>query len=182
MDKKARVVCGVGLMSLGDFIAALQSVELPVVGMLTPELALFALSVAFFGFGTAICAMAVKASNGARDAREDARLMMRTVQDYAVEVRQLAARAEKADLSGHASNNGAPQEGLSERIQGVRVGARNDTEEASLTVEEADDGVLADEAELEAIVEDEDANARLADATRAATEPRSLLSGMLRRR
>ncbi len=165
-------------MNLGDFVVAMQSIELPVVGTLTPELALFALSVAFFGFSTAICAMAVKASSGARDAQEDARLMMRTVQDYAVEVRQLAARAEKIDLAAQ-----APQEGLAERIHGVRVGARNDTDEASLTVEEGandHDAEAAYEAEDEAIKED--ANARLADATRAATEPRSLLSGMLRRR
>lgn len=159
-------------MSFGEIVAALQSIEMPVVGALTPELALFALSVAFFGFSTAICAMAVKASAGARDAREDARLMMRTVQDYAVEMRQLAARTERSDYAAH-----APQEGLSERIQGVRVGARNDTEEANLTVEEG-----ANDAEAEGSADNDDANARLADATRAATEPRSLLSGMLRRR
>lgn len=163
-------MCGVGSMSFDEALAVLQSFEAPYLGQITPEFALFALSVAFFGLSTAVCAMAVKASSGAREAREDARLMMRTVQDYAVEVRQLTAKAENLNF---ASND--PQQGLSDRLQGVRVGSRTDTEEASLTVEEVD---AANDAE----VVDEDANARLADATRAATEPRSLLSGMLRRR
>lgn len=163
-------VFGVGSMNFEEVLAKVQSFEAPFIGSMAPEFALFALSVAFFGFSTALCAMAVKASTGARDAREDARLMMRTVQDYAVEVRQLTARAEKLEF---AAQEREPQQGLSERIQGVRVGARNDTEEADLSVEE----VPAEEA-----VVDEEATARLADATRAATEPRSLLSGMLRRR
>jgi len=163
-------------MNFEDVLAKVQSFEAPFIGSMAPEFALFALSVAFFGFSTALCAMAVKASTGARDAREDARLMMRTVQDYAVEVRQLTARAEKLEF---AAREREPQQGLSERIQGVRVGARNDTEEADLSVEEvpAEEAAIEDEG-----VVDEDATARLADATRAATEPRSLLSGMLRRR
>lgn len=158
-------------MSFDEAMAVLQSFEAPFLGQMTPEFALFALSVAFFGLSTAVCAMAVKASSGARDAREDARLMMRTVQDYAVEVRQLTAKAENLNFAASQE----PQEGLSNRLQGVRVGSRNDTDEASLTVEEGG-------TEVDAAGADDDANARLADATRAATEPRSLLSGMLRRR
>ena len=156
-------------MKFDELAAMLASFEAPVIGDLTPEFALFALSVAFFAFSAALCALAVKASSGARAAQQDAQLAMRTVQDYAVEVRQLAAKAEKLGLAAS-----EPQQGLSDRIQGVRVGARNDTEEASLTVEEGDGE--------DAAPADEEANARLADATIAASEPRSLLSSILRRR
>lgn len=171
-------------------MSMLEMFELPVIGAVTPELALFALSVVFFGFSTGLCAMAVRAANGARDAQDDARVMMRTVQDYAVEVRQHAAQAEKFALS-----SGGDPDGLSERIQSVRVGSRYDTEEAQVDVENGSSSVIqedaADQVETDAISEetdddmdfiDEEANARLADATLAATEPRSLLSGMLRRR
>ncbi len=167
---------GVGFMGFDEILSIIQSVELPLLGAMTPEMALFALSVAFFGFSTAICAMAVSAANGARDAQADARLMMRTTQDYAVEMRQLAARAEKFEHAAAAS----AQEGLSERIKGVRVGSRYDTDEADVDVAEGDNAVAAaDDGDAPA---DDDANVRLADATRAATEPRSLLSSMLRRR
>ncbi len=171
-------------MNLGDLVVAVQAFEMPIIGTLTPELALFALSVAFFGFSTAICALAVKASSGARDAREDARLMMRTVQDYAVEVRQLTAKAEQADYSGQAHQDTASHEGLSERIQGVRVGSRADTAEATLSDDDAANAEMTEgeEPDVDTVAVNDDANARLADATRAATEPRSLLSGMLRRR
>ena len=159
---------------------------MPIVGALSPELALFMLSVAFFGFSTAVCAMAVKASSGARDAREDARLMMRTVQDYAVEMRQMTARVEQADFAAQGHGETASHEGLSDRIHGVRVGARADTAEATLSEEapavEQDNSVTENEAAIEDGADNDDATARLADATRAATEPRSLLSGMLRRR
>lgn len=172
-------------MNLGDLVLALQAIEMPIIGALSPELALFMLSVAFFGFSTAVCAMAVKASSGARDAREDARVMMRTVQDYAVEMRQLSARAEQADYAARGLQDAENQEGLSDRINGVRVGARADTAEAALTSEEPaseQDNDAQSDAAIDDGAGDGDANARLADATRAATEPRSLLSGMLRRR
>lgn len=179
---------GVVLMNLSDLVVALQGIEMPIIGALSPELALFVLSVAFFGFSTAVCAMAVKASSGAREAREDARIMMRTVQDYAVEMRTLTARAEQADYAarGHQETQSA-EEGLSDRINGVRVGARADTAEATLSVEDAPVEQGNSVSDNEAAFDDgadsgDDATARLADATRAATEPRSLLSGMLRRR
>ena len=174
-------------MGFEEFSALVQSVQLPVIGYMTPELALFGLSVAFFGFSTVVCAMAVNAANGARDAQQDARLMMRTTQDYAVEIRQLASRAEKIQ---HATL--AHTEGLSDRIKGVRVGSRYDTEEADVDVADAETAQAAIEENVDAaasaavedepVAEEDDANARLADATRAATEPRSLLSGILRRR
>lgn len=170
-------------MNLGDLVVALQAIEMPIIGALSPELALFMLSVVFFGFSTAVCAMAVKASSGARDAREDARVMMRTVQDYAVEMRQLSARVEEAEYAARGLQDAGPQEGLSDRIHGVRVGARADTAEATLA--NAEPAVEPDAGAQNTADIDEgagDANARLADATRAATEPRSLLSGMLRRR
>lgn len=165
-------------MGFDEVLSIVQSVEMPLLGAMTPELALFALSIAFFGFSTAICAMAVSAANNARDAQADARLMMRTTQDYAVEVRQLASRAEKFEHAAAATS----QEGLSDRINGVRVGSRYDTEEANVDIAEGDDDAAATADDGDAAVSDDDANVRLADATRAATEPRSLLSSMLRRR
>ena len=164
-------------MGFDELLSIVQSVEMPLLGAMTPELALFALSIAFFGFSTAVCAMAVNAANNARNAQADARLMMRTTQDYAVEVRQLAARAEKFEHAAAA----ASQEGLSDRINGVRVGSRYNTDEADVAIAEGEENAVATADHGDAAADDE-ANVRLADATRAATEPRSLLSSMLRRR
>ena len=165
-------------MGFDDILAMVQSVQMPLLGAVTPELALFGLSIAFFGFSTAVCAMAVSAANRARDAQADARLMMQTTQDYAVEVRQLSSRVEEFEHAAAA----AAQEGLSDRINGVRVGSRYDTEEADVDIAEGDDVTASAEDSDATEASSEDDSVRLADATRAATEPRSLLSSMLRRR
>ena len=165
-------------MGFAEIVSMIEGFDLPVVGALTPELALFLLSVVFFGFSTGLCALAVRAATGARDAQDDARVMMRTVQDYAVEMRQLAAQTEKFSQAAQNASGHEPEERLTDRIRSVRVGSRYDTDEARVDVE-AEEAANDEQVDVEAT---DDANARLADAARAASEPRSLLSGMLRRR
>lgn len=171
--------------AITSFFESGQMAIAPFLSEMTPELALFALAVAFFAFSAALCAMAVRAAGAARDAQEDARVLMRTVQDYAVEMRQLAAQTERgrhadADMSA----------GLSDRIRSVRVGSRYDSGEAQVEVDDAqlaetdaEQTETASPAFLSNSTPADPANdARLAEAARAATEPRSLLANMLRRR
>lgn len=191
-------------MGNGEFMSGLQSALADFLGASSPEFLLFALSVGFFGFSAGLCAMAVRAALGVREAHDDARIMLQTVQNYAVEVRQLASKTEQVALRG-----GDHEETLSERIRSVRVGSRLDSGEASVAIESNDEhageelvatsediAVSAVEGQSNHAAGDasgddsggesdflkEEANARLIDANRAATEPRSLLSGLLRRR
>ncbi len=188
-------------MDFSSIIAAMRAFEIPAVGAVTPEMAFFGLAIAFFALATVVCAMAISAAGRARDAQYDASQMLRTVQDYAVEVRQLAAKTEKLSLAGA----GGDTETLTNRLNSVRVGSRHDAGEASVEVNEpapadTDEVVVAEEVvEAEEVAPasaadrntpskpaessflEREATARLAEATRAASEPRSLLSALLRR-
>jgi len=157
------------------------------------------LTVAFFMFAVVFCGIALRSAYAARRAHEEATDMLRSVQSYAVEVRQLAAQTERASLRAHNAGE-EMSEGLSERINAVRFGEANADGETVADVE--DETVENNESSVDAeghaqapepengetqsfaadVDSNEDASERLADATRAASEPRSLLSGMLRRR
>ncbi|MEM8771027.1 MAG: hypothetical protein AAGD92_05175 [Pseudomonadota bacterium] len=201
-------------MGIGEIMATIATAELPIIGQATPELVVFAASIAFFMFSASLCAFAVRAANSARTAEEDAGAMMRTVQDYAVEVRQLAAQMDRMNLAERSALSSEPEassanEPLSNRIKSVRVGSRYDAGEADVAIAEqsADspsDEYAADSADADPVAtvsqtdgsaepadqelaaadahSDDSAADRLQEATRAAAEPRSLLSGMLRRR
>lgn len=193
-------------MGFGELSEMLNAISVPGLGAIGPETALFGLSVLFFGFSTGLCALAVRAASGARNAQDDTAQMLRTVQDYAIEVRDLASSTERASLAVTGEAAAAP-ESLKERLGSVRVGSRHDAGEAEIAMT-PDDQVASDEvapddgaqkglgdetrdAAIDSSADattpgntetDNEANARLADATIAASEPRSLLASMLRRR
>lgn len=193
-------------MTIDEFLAKIATWGAAADGFMEPQIIVTVLTAIFLALAVAFFAASLKVSNSAFRARDEADAMLRNVQSYAVEVRQLAAQTERfsarlaagdAATAKTSSTAEAANAKLSDRIRAVRVGSHPQTPEANvefLDDEEPAATVEADGADAEKREpneasagdapepKDAAANARLADATRAASEPRSLLSGMLRRR
>ena len=204
-------------MSLQEYIALITSPTFWTDSVTMTWAALLAFAIVFFitavGFSTA----AIRSARRADNLRAQAQDMLNSVQNYTVEVRQLAAQTERASLRASAPlEAGDASASLSDRINSVRVGdtpavpyasaepATESTTEASdeaseetistsestgeseqqtpaLPAEPQDGPDMGDLHADETDAVDAD-SARLADATRAASEPRSLLASILRRK
>ena len=159
------------------------------------------LSVSFFFLilAIAVCIMAFRTARTATASRHATENILAQVNDLAVESRDLTARAEEASLR---VAEFAEIEGLSERINSVRLGERpefNDEQNPVHIAEHCDGaethdvvgefaenetGDEADQYDADADFpnDDPDANARLQSAARAASEPSALLRTIMRRR
>lgn len=143
----------------------------------------------FFVFGAGIlfflsllvCVVAVRASHRASTILSESRTILSETRDASIEIRHLAAQAERASLRINETNSSAS---LSERIQSVRV---DENASANADGNDATDFVSADTTDAETTVSHDGDNtaedeALLEKAAKAASEPSALLRSILRRR
>jgi|GEM_PF-2901911 len=111
-------------MQPDEYFAALGISDGFAAVMATTELGVLALTVVLLSASFVLCVLAFRAAGAARRAKNDAAQMLGAMEDYAVEIRQLTAQAERASLRFQERGPDYHHQGagLAERINAVRVG------------------------------------------------------------
>ncbi|MEZ5896053.1 MAG: hypothetical protein R3C40_01590 [Parvularculaceae bacterium] len=154
-------------MPVNEFLASVGLGGLKEADVMLVQMGILAVTVILLVLALTFVGMAFRASGRADRALAVTKNHLRTIQDLTVEVRQLSAQTERTASKRYAATRAEP----TDVIAPLRVGARETTPEADvLILEDADQAV--------------DGNSRrnLEAARESATVPRSLLTGLVRRR
>lgn len=116
-------------MSVESFLASLGLGELLARDALAVQAIIMVATVFLFALSMAMMVLAARSAGGARRARGAAEAFLRNAQDAVVEARQLTAKMERAAARPRA---GAADD--DRRAAGVRVSARETTDEAEIEI------------------------------------------------
>lgn len=119
------------------------------------QLAVLAATAALFAFSLAMMIMAARSAGGARKARHEAEVHLRSAQDVVVEARQLSAQIDRA--TARSKNDGPPP---------IRVSARETTPEAEIDIIDLGKSTVVSSRNLDAAKEAASVPKGLLDRTR----------------